>query len=180
MKEVIVKVYQYAELSDSAKEKAQQWYASASSHDLWWEQVYEDAENVGIKITAFDCGRGNHIEGKLENGIIHCCELIMNGEYRHGETCDTYKLAAETLPKVQAHIDQMSAYENAANYDYDRYVEMEDKLEEVTAEFERAILEEYLSSLRKEHEYIYSEAQIVESIESNEYEFTEDGARFAV
>lgn len=31
----------------------------------WWQFVYEDAENVGIKITSFDTDRGNSISGRL-------------------------------------------------------------------------------------------------------------------
>ena len=178
MKEIITKVYQYSELSDAAKKQACDWYREASLHDEWWEQTYEDANNIGVKITGFDVGRGNSIEGKLENGIIETCELIMDGEYRHGECCDTYKLAAEALPKVQELIAHTEELEAAEEEDTAGLCVAEEALEEMTAEFERAILEEYLSNLRKEFEYIYEDEQVAENIEANEYTFTEDGKRF--
>lgn len=41
------KVYQYDELSDKAKEKAREWYASLEFSDPYsWEYVYEDAVRV--------------------------------------------------------------------------------------------------------------------------------------
>lgn len=64
----------------------------------------------------------------------------------HGKTCETFKLAKQ--------------------FELDRNTE----------EFERALGEEYLHMLRREYEYLTSEKAIVETIEANEREFTEDGS----
>jgi hypothetical protein len=40
-------VYKFDELSDSAKEKAREWFREASLHDEWWDSVYEDAVQCG-------------------------------------------------------------------------------------------------------------------------------------
>jgi hypothetical protein len=39
-------VYQFSELSDTAKEKARSWYRELGPHDDWWAAVYEDFERV--------------------------------------------------------------------------------------------------------------------------------------
>lgn len=47
MREETIKVYQFDELSDRAKEKAREWYRSASADDSYWsENVIEDAATV--------------------------------------------------------------------------------------------------------------------------------------
>ena len=47
MRTMETKVYQYGELSDKAKEKAREWYASLVFSDPCdWEYVYEDAVRV--------------------------------------------------------------------------------------------------------------------------------------
>ena len=47
MPEVIcTTVYQFPELSDTAKEKARSWYRELGPHDDWWDAVYEDFERV--------------------------------------------------------------------------------------------------------------------------------------
>jgi len=48
-------------------------------------------------------------------------------------------------------------------------------LDELGNEFTKAILEDYLTILRNELEYLDSDDAVKESIEANEYEFTEDG-----
>ena len=39
-------VYQFPELSDTAKEKARSCYRELGPHDDWWDAVYEDFERV--------------------------------------------------------------------------------------------------------------------------------------
>ena len=42
-----VKVYKYEELSESAQEKAREWYREGNLDYDWWDCVYEDAERIG-------------------------------------------------------------------------------------------------------------------------------------
>ncbi len=39
-------VYQFAELSDAAKDLARSWYRELGPHDDWWDAVYEDFERI--------------------------------------------------------------------------------------------------------------------------------------
>jgi len=55
MPEVIcATVYQFPELSDTAKDMARSWYRELGPHDDWWDAVYEDFERscdiLGIRL----------------------------------------------------------------------------------------------------------------------------------
>lgn len=51
---VMVEVFKFDELSDTAKERAREWYREASAQDEWWEFIYDDAakmaEILGIEL----------------------------------------------------------------------------------------------------------------------------------
>lgn len=51
----------------------------------------------------------------------------------------------------------------------------EDEANELAEDYRRAILEDYLFLLRDEYEYLTSRDAVVESIQANDYLFTEDG-----
>ena len=90
-KQKITTVYQFDELSDKAKEKAREWYRSGALEYEWWESTYEDAAQVGLKITGFDLGCTQSIEGEL---TMSAMESVSNIITTHGEDCDTHKLAS--------------------------------------------------------------------------------------
>jgi hypothetical protein len=149
--------YKFEELTDEAKEKA-----IANLYDInvdfdWWDCIYDDAKTIGCKIKEFDIDRGSYCKLVCDDAHETARLIVEN----HGKTCDTYKLADEYLK------------------DYDKLGRDEDAvdklLDELETEFKRALGEEYLSLLRREYEYLTSEDAIVETIQANEYEFTEDG-----
>ena len=139
-----VTVYHYDELSEQAKENVLQMLCDINVDYNWWEFVYEDAEQIGLKLTSFDTGRGNDISGSLLWEPSEVKKAVLEN---HGKMCDTYK-----------------------------YVKSCDlRKEQEREDFLRGLLEEYLSMLKKEYEYLTSEEAIIETIQSNEYEFTENG-----
>lgn len=160
-------LYRYDELSETAKKKARERIAEFQTDYGWWESVYEDAEQVGIKITSFDCGRSQEIDGKIDQ-VEATANLIVKN---HGEMCETYKTAAAYL-KERAEV--IAAAPKDEDGEVDEY-ELDEKLDELDEEFTKSILEDYLSTLGKELEYLYSAEAIEETIEANEYEFEEDG-----
>ena len=166
------KLYKFSELSDDAKQKALKKLAFINADHDWWEYTYDDAKNIGLKITEFDI-YSNTIDGELTLDAIDVCKKILAD---HGDKCDTHKTAASALPELlaqQAIIDDDSIPDTAESDT--KIAEAEEKLEELTEEFEQAILEDYLSILKKEFEYLTSEKAIIETIEANDYEFTEKG-----
>ena len=160
-KEVIERtLYQYDELSDSAKQFAREWRERCMSDDEWWESTYEDAEEVGIKITSFYIDHGT-IEGKFCNGNT-ARETAANILNNHGNTCETYK-TAETFLKALREKDEY--IHSKIGYGS----------EDLMYEFLDDILEDYRIMLQREYDYIHSTEQIEEFLRDNDYEFLENG-----
>jgi len=135
----------------------------------WWESVYEDAEMVGLGITGFDIGRGNMISGDFAEYGLEVARLIVEN---HGETTETYLVATDFLNEWKA--AKKKAIEDGEDSDCVEDGDF-DEAEEIESEFKRALMEEYLSILRNDYEYLTSEESIIETIQANEYEFTADG-----
>ena len=161
MRTKTVNIYKFNELPEKAQENAIQWFQSGVYDADWFESTYEDAANIGLKITGFDTERRN-IDGAFTQDAVDVAEAIIKN---HGDTCDTYIDAANFLKDRKAIVDPTD--EDAEDY--------EDAIGTLETEFERTILEDYLSILREEVEYMESHEYAVEGIEANEYEFNEDG-----
>lgn len=147
-------VYSFDELSDDAKQVAIEQFYSINIERDWWNIMFEDAANIGIRITEFDISRGSYCHGEIDNPE-HTARLILKG---HGKECETYKTA-------KAYLDSIPRNENATGDDY----------KDIDNEFRLSILEDYRIMLQKDYEYQTSAEAITETIECNEYEFTVDG-----
>jgi len=152
METIATTVYDFNELSESAKDTARQWYCEGAYDYDWWGATYEDAERAGIKITEFDTGHSNMIHGELQLSGRDSARAILKD---HDSTCETYKTAIDYLYR-QPH--------DGTAFDEDGYL--------------RAILQDYLYMLHDEAEYLVSEECVDEMIQANEYTFTESGKRF--
>ena len=171
---IVRELYQFDELTDSAKAEAVDWYARVGLDYEWWEQVDEDARNVGIKITEFDIDRGSMIKGSFLASAEETAHSITRGEYEHGPDCETFKTASAYLAKRDEAIDTAPKDEDG---EFTDAWELDQVLDTLDAEFLHDILEDYLSILRSEFEYLTSRESIEENIRANEYEFTADGQR---
>ncbi len=160
MRTIETKVYTYDELSEVAQERARDWYAGLIEISEWTECLYEEAKELGFKIVEFDIDRGNHIKIKILTTVGQVIEQILAN---HGEACDTYQLALKT----KAVIDKLTDEDYSDN----------DKIDDISYDFKHALGEEYLSLLRAEYEYVFSDAVVAESLVANEYEFDECGER---
>ena len=150
-KTIEVPLWSYEDASDDVKKKImQKHYDINVDGDFWFESIYEDAKIIGLEITDFDTYHGT-IHGKLKNYVDECCALILTN---HGKKTDTYALAKK--------------FKGTDSEDED--------YEEIEKEFSYSLLEEYLSMLRKEYEYMTGEEAIVETFAANEYLFDEEGA----
>lgn len=157
-----VKIYKFDELSAAAKEKAIEQFSDTNTDYDWWNlSLYPDAERIGLKITGFDIDRGD-ITGQLQEWAHIVAEKIKT---EHGENCDTYKLAVNYL-------DELAKLQAKHKEDTDEY---ETELEHNAQAFEKTLLKAYLKMLRDEYDYLTSNEAIIESIQSNEYEFTANG-----
>jgi len=159
MKTKTINLYEFDELSDQAKQRA---IANNCGINVdyweWYHSVYDDAENIGLKITGFDLDRNRHCTGKAVDDVLTIAHKIKT---EHGFDTPTYELANEFIKDYAALDEDIDA----------------DELRGFENEFLKSILEEYSILLQKEYEWLMSEDAIVDSLRANEYEFLEDGSR---
>jgi hypothetical protein len=165
------KVYPFGELSEDAKEKAVQGLYEINIWHEWWENTFEDAATVKLKLMEFDIDRGSYCRGEFVEYTKETADAIIE---RHGENCETWKTATEFIENSAKLYMKFSVDIREDGFDENEYGR-EQEQEELDAEFLKSILEDYRIILQKEYEYLASEDAIIETIEANEYEFTEDG-----
>ena len=159
-------LYKFKELSDDAKDKAIEKLWDINVDYDWWQWTYDDAEEIGLKLTRFDLDR-SYCKGEFINTAENVAQKIIEN---HGDTCETYKDAQNYLKELEAAIAKN--LEENADCDYpEDYLD----IEEINDDFLNALLEDYRIILQKEYDYLTSREAIIETIEANEYEFDEDG-----
>jgi len=154
---ITIKHFKFDELNEKAKSKAIEKLWDLNIEYDWWDYIYEDAKRIGCNITEFDIDRGSFCTMDFSNDYL--IDIAKNIIKEHGEACNTYKLASEYI------INHKSAYD----------AETDSVPMSLNRPFIDSLQEEYLSMLRREYEHLTSEEAIVDSIESNEYEFDENG-----
>lgn len=165
-------VYNFDELSDKAKEKAIQELYDCNVDSEWWNCTYEDAENIGLKITSFDIDRASYVKGNFIESAEETAEKIIK---EHGESCETYKTASNYL-KDRAEL--VKKYSDGINFDKvseDNEYDFDNECDDLDAEFLKSLCEDYRIILSKEYDYLTSEEAIIETIKANDWTFTKDG-----
>lgn len=163
MREITVKLYQFEELTETAKEKARQWFREGNDGSFEWENVQEDAKGIGLIIESLDQHRANrgHFERFAEDTAKRITE-------EHGATCETYKDA-------KIYLDALKALPRDEDGELSLYDQ--DKAEEFEKGFLHDLLEDYRVMFESDIEFNNSDEIVDENIIANEYEFTEDGKR---
>lgn len=174
MKTIEINVYQYSELSEEAKKKALIIMSDINVDFDWWNQSYDDAENVHLKISGFDTGRGETITiAFVDTARVTAEQIIKN----HGDQCDTYKTARNFLASWKSLVSKYSDGIKKDQVAGKHEPEFDEKADELEALFLRNIGQDYLKILRDDISYRYTDEAIKETIEANEYNFTEEGER---
>ena len=179
-------VYEYDELSDSAKENAISNYYDINVFDEWWDSVYEDAKTIGLKITSFDLNpigcEGEWITDAedaaalvMEHHGCGCTPHVTGCEPEEG-ACETYKTAWEFQNAISV---QGSIFEAQDDFDadYEEFTES-DQYKELCSEFLTDLCSDYGTMLDKQHTYLQSDEAIKDTILVNGYEFLEDGEKY--
>jgi len=175
MKTIKTTVYNFNELSDDAKQKAIDTNREINVDYEWWGSTYEDAENVGLKITSFDLDRNRHAEGNFtDDSYSVACQIVAE----HGEMCATYKTAKEFTHIWEKAVKYYSDGIQTDTVADEKTEEFDEYIEEKESEFLENILEDYAIILQNEYEYLQSDEAISETLIAKEYEFTEDGKQF--
>ena len=179
-------VYTFEELSPEGQQNAIERYYDINVDYGWWQYTYDDAADIGLKITEFDLDRADYCKGRFTLYPLEICKAIFSN---HGKEDDTYLAAKnylhdrELLSKqevtrlCQVEADQLCECFNYVHgvLDVEQDYFDEDVFEDINNEFHRELLECYKRMLHREYEYITSEEAIIEAFEVNEYLFTEDG-----
>lgn len=152
--------YQFNELSPSAQDHAIEQLTDINVDYDWAEWTIEDANMIGLKITSWDLYRKT-IDGTLTKSVRDVIKLIKKN---HGKDWDTYK-TAETAQQFAREKILQARLEG-------KDIPDDIHLGECLC---RDLLKDYLKLLCDEYNYRTSREAIVETIEANEYEFTEEG-----
>lgn len=198
MREVTTKVYQYSELSDSAKERARDWYRSIPD-DFYSESVIEDAMNIAAILGIEIATRGARQEpcvywsGFSSQGDGACFEGWYSYKKGSAKAIRAYAPQDKTLHHIA---DELQAWQRVNFYRLQAKMQHRGHyyhsgcvtVDVHDCEFEwRAVPEEGIRDLmrqfadwiycrlEKEYEYQTSDESVDESIEANEYEFTAEG-----
>ena len=172
MRTIQKNIYQFSELSEEAKEKAVRKLFYINVDHNWWGGTYDDAENIGLKITSFGLDRNRHANGEFIKSAPEVALLVCS---EHGKDCDTYKTAAAFLSEYDSLVEKYSDGINKNVVSEGNEYEFDKEADELETEFLSNLLEDYATILEREYEYLTSEKAIIETIEANGYEFTEDG-----
>lgn len=206
MRIIETKVYKYEELSDSAKERAREWYLEGGLCYDWWDFCYEDfcrvAEILGIDLsqkavplmngkcryepeiyfTGFYCqGSGSSFVGTYryaKGAVGKIKEYAPKDEELHSIAYGLQEVQRRHFYRLVADITSVRDYYIRVEvYDPDdRYRDIGGAEDEV-----RTLMNDFndwmFKRLQDEYEYLTSDEEVAESIIVNEYEFDEDGRR---
>lgn len=169
MKIIQLKLYQFSELPEQGKERAIADNADFNVNYNWWDMVYEDAKNIGLKITGFDLDRAHYCNAEYIHDAIYTARQIT---IDHGEQTDTYRIATDfqasrdlivtTWPK-----DEVGEFEQAD--------ELDEALDSCEDRFLKSLCHQYLRILDNEYDHLTSDEAIADALIANEYWFTADG-----
>lgn len=207
MKEVTVKLYQFDELSDKAKEKARDWWRELEAQDF--DPDYDDFEAVA-KILGIEFARAQ-IGKKKDGSPIYSPDIRWSGfssqgdgasfagTYQHAKGCikaiksyapkdkELHRIAQELTDLQKKYGYSLAATVTQSGHYYHQYtmdLEMSDYGEGVKQEDYdalRDLLRDFAGwiykALEEEYDYRMSDENVDESIRANEYWFRENGKR---
>lgn len=182
-------LYEFSELSDSAKETALEKLRDLNTTHEWWEFVEDDAKQCGailgieidqIRFTGFwSQGDGACFEGsyRYAKGAVGAIT-----EHTGGTDSELISIATR-LQELQrpAFYTATASCAHRGHYYHSGCMAVECDAEKGTLDHDaltsalRSFADWVYTRLEKEHEYLTSDEQVIESIEANEYEFSEAG-----
>ncbi len=187
--------YKFSELSESGKRSAIEKQYNINVDYEWWESDYDDFKNIGkiiginidkIYFSGFSCqGDGACFEGKYEYKKGSCKELknyapLDTELHRIAE--ELFQLQRKNFYRLGATVKQSGHYYHSGCTDIDVYSdeyqawcydnpEVERDIKELLKDF----MDWIYKSLNNQYDFLTGKEAIQETIEANDYDFTEDG-----
>jgi len=193
MKTITVNLYSYDELSEKAKEKALEEMKDINTNYDWWDAVYDDAKEIGklmgIEIDEiYFSGFWSQGDGACFEGTYSYKKDSVNAvkEYAPSDT-EVQEIAKNLFDIQKKHFYQLTAgvkhsgrysHENSTDiavFNKDSSSEYQVDCEELEKEL-RSFMKWIYSQLEKQYDYLSSKAVIEDTINSNDYYFSEDGS----
>lgn len=194
---VCVRVFQFDELNDDAKERARQWWLKDGLPYQWWDYVFDDAKEIG-KLMGIEIddiyfrGFGSQGDGACFEGTYSNRPGSVKTIKEHAPTDQTLHRIARDLSKLQRsffynltatlkhqgyycheYCTVINVYDERDNSGWQVNAEIADALAGILRDFMRWIYR----CLERDYEYQVSVEQVAENLRINEYEFFEDGSR---
>lgn len=203
MKTKTINLYTFNELSDSAKERARDWWRKAFSGDNFWAEYTEEEARQQANFMGFNVekilwsGFASQGDGACFIGRWNAQDLTTNEVANGWGECDStteikaiaakFAKLAEQFPELQVKISHRDRYCHERSVDYDcHFFDLETGEEKdwpdnfFEIDFKEACVDLFqwiYRQLEKEYEYQNSAECIDELLVSNGYTFTEDGRR---
>jgi hypothetical protein len=175
-------VYTFAELSDSAKERARNNYREHNLDYDWWECVYDDAKTIGalfgldidhIRFSGFwSQGDGACFEGSYEyrkGALKAVLEYAPKDTELHGIVSRLQQIQRKAFYGLQAVTEQTRGNNMRVYVEHDTSRDVtSDEDDDITSEL-NDFAHWIHSRLASEHDYLQSDEAL------NDYEFTSEG-----
>lgn len=169
MKTIQLKLYQFNELTEQGKAKAIADNADFNVNYNWWDMTYEDALNIGLKITGFDLDRAHYCNAEYTEDAVYTARQI---QLQHGEQTDTYRLANEFQESRDLIV---STWPKDETGELEQVNELDEALDNVENSFLKSLAQAYLRILDNEYDHLTSDEAIADALIANDYWFTADG-----
>lgn len=190
------KIFKYSELSDTAKEKAREWwighvYTSPSD----WEHVYDDAKHIaklfGLEISDISySGFWSQGDGAcFEGSYRYVKDSVKNVKAYAPQDTELHEIVSALAKAQKKHFYKLKAScKHRGHYNHsgcmqvdvyhtdDEYRDIGDTEKDVR-DLLRSFADWIYEQLEKDYEYQTSDENAEECILANEYEFLEDGSR---
>jgi len=175
MRAIEVKLYEFEELSAEAKEKAIEKNRTINVDFDWWDCTCESMKEVGVKIDSFDIYYRT-ISIIIEDSEHTASKTIEN----FGEGMEIVKISKQFIKDRDALIKRLGEGNDIAGYSVkEEFIdEYDEEIEYLEEEYRKEMAEEILTWLRDEYEFLQTDESVIESLISNDYEFTEDGTMY--
>lgn len=189
-------IYKFDELTDSAKERARDWYRQGAFDYEWWDCTYEDAKEC-LAIAGFTIdkiyfsGFSSQGDGACFEGTwaAHAAKPVKAMREHAPLDNELHRIAAE-MRRIAKHAKGSSMSVLQSGHYYHEYctsfsVDVGDdyqgddaqQVEEDIIEASRDAMRWIYSKLEKAYDYQNADEQVDEEIIANGYEFDEEGRR---
>ena len=166
MKTIELTLYKFDELPKETQEKVITDNRYINTEFDWWECTFDTWKEIGVRIESFDLYKMN-IDILLFYTEEDTAQSILSF-FGHNDNYDFARKYLEYKKKLD------KTYEDSFD-EFGECQEYDEELDDANHLFQADLRNALLSWLREEMEYLESDQAIIDTLEANDYDFTEDG-----